>query len=106
MRYEKLVTHVQPHASAMSLLESGIALYKSDQQQQQINTDEVVFCMCVHMFKQKKEREEKATTENQPNLTASSEPSPGATCPQTGVSRPYATGNRSALKMQAYDQGV
>ena len=35
MRYEKLVTHVQPHASAMSLLESGIALYKSDHHQQQ-----------------------------------------------------------------------
>ena len=31
-RYKKLVVHVEPHASAVSLLESG-ALYKSDQQQ-------------------------------------------------------------------------
>ena len=31
MRYKKLFTHVESHASAVSLLERRIALYKSDQ---------------------------------------------------------------------------
>ena len=34
-RYKKLFTHVESHASAVSLLERRIALYKSDHQQQQ-----------------------------------------------------------------------
>ena len=35
MRYKKLLTHVESHASAVSAREQSIVLYKSDQQQQQ-----------------------------------------------------------------------
>ena len=96
MRYKKLVTRVQSHASAMSLLVSGIALYKSDQQQQQINTDEVVFFLCI-CLSSKQLLKISLTWQHHRNLLRV------ATCPQTGV---YATGNRSALRIWAYDQGV
>ena len=54
-RYKKLVAHVESHASAVSLLESGVclrALHKSDQQQHfsMQSSGERDLCDCFHNY--------------------------------------------------------